>query len=332
MVVQDEVIGVVGGSGFIGSRLVELLRSRHLPVRVIDKQPSTAHPELWQHADIRDREGLLEACRGCTVLYNLAAEHRDDVQPVSLYEEVNVGGTRHLVWVAERLGIERILFTSTVAVYGLRDDVPDETFPTAPFNPYGHTKLAAERVLRAWVKRGRARSLTVLRPTAVFGPGNRGNIYLLLAQITRGRSMVIGDGSNRKSMAYVDNVAGFLAHALAFGPGAHLYNYVDKPDIDMNELVALVGRTLAGREWRALRIPYGPSLLAGRFCDALAQITGRPLALSSVRVRKYAASTRYAAERLAETGFVPQHDLREALAATIRHEFGSPPFHEPVSA
>jgi GlcNAc-P-P-Und epimerase len=330
-------IGVIGGSGFIGTWLVQRLLTRNHAVRIIDIKPSRKHPDLWVAADVRDRDALVAACRGCDVLLNLAAEHRDDVRPLELYHQVNVVGARNTCEIAERLHIDRLVFTSTVAVYGLPEGVADETTATRPFNEYGRTKLEAEQVFRAWARRAPERSLTIVRPTVVFGPGNRGNVYLLLRQIASGRSIVIGDGRNRKSMAYVGNLAEFLVHALGFAPGVHLYNYVDKPDPDMNGLVAVASQTL-GRG-RPVRIPYALGMAAGAVGEWLAPLIGHQIPISRVRVRKYAANTRFAADRIASTGFTPRHSLHDALVATIRHEFtdddraleGVPP-QEPVLA
>jgi nucleoside-diphosphate-sugar epimerase len=323
--VTERRVGVIGGSGFIGSWLVKVLLNQKRSVRIIDKQPSRTHPELWSEADVRHPDSLLEACRGCDVLYNLAAEHRDDVDPVELYRTVNVDGARNTCAAAEALGISKLIFTSTVAVYGFPEGEIDETAPTNPFNEYGRTKLEAERAFLAWAKRSADRSLAIVRPAVAFGPGNRGNVYVLLEHIASGRSIVIGDGRNKKSMAYVANVADFLAHVLDVEEGVHLYNYVDKPDHDMNELVAIANETL-GRG-RALRVPYTLAMAAGMTCDLIGQLSGRQLSISSVRVKKYASSTQFAANRVHETGFRPRHSLHEALVVTIRHEFVDPPPH-----
>ncbi len=87
----------------------------------------------------------------------------------------------------------------------------------------------------------------IVRPTVVFGEQNRGNVYNLLRQIASGKFMMIGDGTNRKSMAYVENVAAFLEYSLGFENGVHIYNYIDKPDFDMNTLVSKVNKAL-GKE------------------------------------------------------------------------------------
>jgi GlcNAc-P-P-Und epimerase len=327
----DRRVGVIGGSGFIGNWLVEVLLNQKYSVRIIDNQPSRVHPELWREADVRDRESLLEACRCRDVLYNLAAEHRDNVDPVELYRTVNVDGALNTCSAAEALGIRKLIFISTVAVYGFPAGEIDETAPMNPFNDYGRSKLDAERAFLAWAGRSADRSLTIVRPTVVFGPGNRGNVYVLLKHIASGRSIVVGDGRNKKSMAYVANVADLLAHALKFEEGVHIYNYVDKPDHDMNDLVALAIETL-GRG-RALRVPYVLAMAAGMACDLVGRLTRRQLSISSVRVRKYASSTQFAADRVLESGFRPRHSLRDALVDTIRQEFvDTPPQAEPALA
>ena len=316
---QTTCVGIIGGSGFIGTWLVEALRSQAYAVRIVDVGPSQRFPELLVRADVRERAALLDACRGCTTLYNLAAEHRDDVRPRERYREVNVQGAENTCAIAQDLGIERIVFTSSVAVYGLPEGEADESAPLRPFNDYGRTKLEAEAVFRRWAEQAPRRSLSIVRPTVVFGPGNRGNVYELLRQIASGRPVMIGDGSNRKSMAYVANVADFLVHALRFGPGVHVHNYVDKPDVDMRGLLDLVNQTLG--KTGALRIPYAAGLAVGMGFDIAAQLTGRSFPINTVRVRKYAANTQFAAERALRSGFKPTYSLHDGLIETIRREF-----------
>ena len=139
------MIAVIGGSGFIGSALVRALRQAGHEVRIIDRAPSQAYPDAWIEADVRDREALHRACRGCDVLYNLAAEHRDDVRPVELYHQVNVVGAQRTCEVAEQLGIERLIFTSTVAVYGMTEGEADETAATRPSTSMAGPSLRPSR-------------------------------------------------------------------------------------------------------------------------------------------------------------------------------------------
>jgi len=127
-----ERVVVVGGSGFIGSRLVADLVSSDLDVKVLDLVDRDDLGAPVAVGDIRDLSRVSEVLEGATTLYHLAAEHRDDVRPESLYWEVNVEGTRNLVRSAEEHGVQRIIFTSSVAVYGVADGVADEETPVNP--------------------------------------------------------------------------------------------------------------------------------------------------------------------------------------------------------
>lgn len=326
------MIAIIGGSGFIGTALVRVLLAQGHAVRIIDTQPSEAFAHAWVRADVRDPQALAAALEGAEVIYSLAAEHRDDVRPRSLYHDVNVRGAAHVVEAAEAHGIQRIVFTSTVAVYGAAEHELDETAPARPFNEYGRTKLKAEQVYRDWAERTADRSLTIVRPTVIFGPGNRGNVYTLLSQFARRRAAIIGNGRNRKSMAYVENVADFLAFSLSFGPGIHIYNYADKPDMDMNELAALAHRTLRPEGTRPPHIPYALALALGLGFDSVAAFTGLTFPVSRVRIRKYCANTQFANARVQASGFQPKHSLRDALLRTMREEFGPSDETAPTAA
>ncbi len=311
---------LVGGSGFIGTRLCRCLIG-HRDVRIVDKVVSTRFPELTKIADVRDPESLRATIGQGSILVNLAAEHRDDVRPRSLYDEVNVGGARNLCRVAEEKEIDTIVFTSSVAVYGFAPPGTDESGAINPFNDYGRTKYEAEQVFLEWQRRQpRRRTLVIVRPTVVFGEGNRGNVYNLFRQISSSRFVMVGKGENRKSMAYVENIAAFLAKCLELEPGVHLYNYVDKPDFDMNSLVALVRKNTGKSSTIRFRLPTWLALGIGKGFDVLSSITKKNLAISYIRVRKFTCDTVFDSSITSEL-FVPPVSLEKAVEKTIAFEF-----------
>ena len=316
-------IVIVGGAGFIGGRLAAALRSAGHGVTIVDVVAPAVDEAGYRRADVGDHDALGAALDGAEVVYNLAAVHRDDVKPVSRYDEVNVGGATNVCGVCRELGIERLIFTSSAAVYGMAaPDTAEERAP-APFDAYGRSKLRAEQVHREWqAEAPERRSLVIVRPTVVFGEGNRGNVYQLVRQIASRRFMMVGSGHNRKSMAYVGNVSAFLVHALRLGSGAHLFNYADKPDFAMKELVDTVVQTLGRPALAGTRIPYTAGYVGGVVCDLVAALTGRPLPISAIRVRKFCSTTTFSAHRLQSTGFKAPTALREALINTIKHELG----------
>ncbi|UCZ56523.1 hypothetical protein LGV61_12455 [Desulfurispirillum indicum] len=145
-------------------------------------------------------------------------------------------------------------------------------------------------------------------------------MYNLLRQIASGKFVMIGDGKNHKSMAYVENVAAFLEHCLGFSSGVHVYNYIDKPDFDMNTLVGIVREKLGKGAGVGPRLPYGIGLAAGYVFDLAARVTGRTFPVSSIRVKKFCATTQFDTS-LGKTGFIPPVALSEGLQRTVSHEF-----------
>jgi nucleoside-diphosphate-sugar epimerase len=162
--------------------------------------------------------------------------------------------------------------------------------------------------------------LTIVRPVVVFGERNRGNVYNLVDAIHSRRFFMVGAGRNRKSMAYVENVAGFLDWAAEQPPGFSVFNYADKPDLTTGELVDIVARSL-GRPVPAMRLPYAIGLAGGAFLDLVARATGRRFPISAIRIRKFCSDTVVDAARAHAAGFVPSVALSEGLRRMIAHEF-----------
>ena len=312
------VVVVVGGSGFIGTRLCARLQAAARPFAIIDRSVSSAYPNESCVAELGST-ALGEAVAPRAAIVNLAAEHRDDVRPTSRYEEANVGGARHVCTAAERNHVPMIVFSSSVAVYGDPSANTDEHTSPKPTGPYGRSKLAAESVYRQWQAKDPAnRSLVLVRPAPVFGEGGRGNANRLLSQLASSRFALVGAGRNIKSLAYVENVAAFLEFALSFTPGVHVYNYVDKPDLAVRELIALV-RAEAGKTPRVpMRVPYAAAYLAGGLFDVVRFLSRRRFSISAQRVRNFATASQFGTA-VGETGFVPPVSLRDGLAATVRH-------------
>ena len=313
-------IAITGGAGFIGTELAKLLKKDGHALTLIDIRKSDVFPEDSKIADVTDYVALTTALQGVDAIYHLAAEHRDDVRPIQRYYDVNVGGAKNVVAVAKAHNIQTIIFSSSVALYGLgekesrEDDAPD------PFNDYGRSKWEAEHVFNAWTAENAARTLVTVRLVATFGAGNRGNIYNLLAQIAGGKFVMVGNGKNKKSIAYVGNVAAFLKECLKFPKGAHLYNYADKPDLSMEELVR-AARDALGYAGMGARLPYLAGMAGGLTFDVAAKLTGKNFPISAIRVKKFCANTIVNADKVGRLEFERPYTLEEGLKIMIDAEF-----------
>ena len=313
---------LIGGSGFIGTRLATRLLSRARgELAILDKVISLAFPLHSKIIDIRNLIDLNNDVSENSCIINLAAEHRDDVHPINLYDQVNVDGARNVCDFARSKGVNKIIFTSSVAVYGFAPLGTNESGAIAPFNDYGRTKWEAEQVYKQWqAEDPENRTLVIIRPTVVFGERNRGNVFNLLRQIASGKFLMVGDGLNRKSMAYVENVAAFIEYSLNFKPGVHIFNYIDKPDLTMNALVVHVNNLLGRTPEIKFRLPFFLGLLIGSGFDLVAKIIGRKFPISAIRVKKFCVNSVYESA-VDSTGFTPPVPLMEAIEKTVRFEF-----------
>jgi len=310
---------ITGGSGFVGTRLLDILLEENYHVTNFDKADSNFYPDLTTVGNICDYEKLFESVEDESTIIHLAAEHRDDVKPINLYDLVNIEGTRNICRVAREKNIKKIIFTSSVAVYGFCDSNTGEDGAINPFNDYGRTKAEAEKILIDWSNESPSRSLIIIRPTVIFGERNRGNVFNLLNQINSGRFVMVGSGSNKKSMAYVGNVAAFIKEKMKAEGGLFIHNYIDKPDFDMNTLVTETKRILKKRNL-PIRIPYHLGLFLGIFFDIISLIFRKPLPISSIRVKKFCSESTFSSN-VVNTDFLPPNNLKDALENTINYEF-----------
>jgi nucleoside-diphosphate-sugar epimerase len=308
---------VIGGSGFVGSFLLKRIENK---IVNLDKNPSPFFNKKTVIGDIR-RVDEIKIPNGTNTVVLLAAEHRDDVSPTSLYYDVNVQGTKNVLQAMDNAGVKNIIFTSSVAIYGLNKSNPDENYPEDPFNHYGKSKWQAELAIKEWYDNdSKGKSITIIRPTVIFGERNRGNVYNLLKQISTGKFMMIGKGQNKKSMAYVGNIVAFIKDRLEKNElGYHVFNYVDKPDFNMVELVSVVENKMK-LDLPKIQIPIWLGMLFGYGFDFLALISRRKLSVSSVRIKKFCATTQFDASKTHKI-FKSPFTLEEGINRTLEHEF-----------
>jgi len=315
------MITLIGGSGFVGTRLASILTD--LDFKIVDKAQSSFFPEKTIISDVRNQSDLDKELKAQDIVVLLAAEHKDDVTPISLYYDVNVQGAKNVLEAMDKNGVKNILFMSSVAIYGLNKNNPDESHPADPFNHYGKSKWETEGVLREWYNKDpENRCLTILRPTVIYGERNRGNVFNLLKEIASGHFLMVGNGKNIKSMAYVGNVVALLKYCMDTNkPGSYrLFNYVDKPDMNMNDLVMQVEKSL-DKKLPPIHFPYWMGFCGGLCFDLISFVTGKKLTISSVRVKKFCATTQFDATAVHNSGFMPPFTMSEGLHNTLHYEF-----------
>lgn len=311
---------VTGGSGFLGRYFHRALLDAGHSLTILDLvapgwDPETARVVL---GDIRDPRAVREALRGAEAILHLAAAHHDFGIAPETYFSVNEEGARVLCAVAEEQDVRSICFFSTVAVYGATPEPRHEDADTRPVSPYGQSKLAAEGVFKVWADSRVGRRCLVIRPTVVFGPRNFANMYSLVRQVDSGFFFRVAGGENIKSLSYVENIvpaALYLWRRPAAAP-FEVYNYVDKPDLKIRSLLARIYHSL-GRRMPQWSVPEPIAVAASWPFDLAAKLTGRHLAISTARIRKMCAQTRFEADKVRQAGFEPPVPLLEGIERTV---------------
>jgi GlcNAc-P-P-Und epimerase len=309
---------IIGGSGFVGSRLISNVNKSDF--YNLDKNLSPFHSDITIRGDIRNKNQI-KIPEGTSSVVLLAAEHRDDVAPTSLYYDVNVQGTKNVLEAMDNSGIKNLIFTSSVAIYGLNKNNPNEKHIQDPFNHYGKSKWKAELAIQEWYKNDpKNKSVTIIRPTVIFGERNRGNVYNLLKQISSGKFIMIGKGVNKKSMAYVGNIVALIKCKLETSKeGYHVFNYADKRDYSMNELTEFIEEKM-NIKIPKLKIPYWFGMLGGYGFDLISILFNKKFTFSSVRIKKFCSTTQFNASKI-HNNFNAPYTLREGLDKTLEYEF-----------
>ena len=308
---------VTGGTGFVGSHVVEVLRERGHAVACLVRDPRKARqvlgkpiPDLVQ-GDLADTGALVRGCTGADAVVHLAgltaARSRSELFGV------NANGTRALAEVACAAAAGRFVYVSSLAAAGpVANGVePNGNDAAHPVSDYGRSKLAGEDPVRrlplAW---------TILRPPAVYGPRDREFLRLFRAA-RRGVSLVLGDGSQRLSVVFAGDLAGAIVRCLETVPPNGIY-YPTHPEVTTaRALVAEIAAALQVRV-RVVRIPRALVRPMLRITGGVARVAGRATLLSSDKANEIlaAAWTCSPAQLEARTGWRASTPLADGLRRT----------------
>ena len=239
------VILVTGGSGFIGSHIVEKLVQKGYDVRIFDKRKPDREDVEWYKGDLLDEKDVLDACRDVEAIYHLAAEADVDVALLhpELCLQVNEIGTLNLLKAATAKEANNVILASTTWVYGRTEGVVDESTPIPPpDNLYTKTKIGQEHLVITWQKHY-VLPYTILRYAIPYGPRMRSNMAVatFVNKVTRKEPITIfGDGTQGRCFIYVEDLAEGNVAALSKTARNQTINLAGAEFITINELVDIL--------------------------------------------------------------------------------------------
>ncbi len=322
---------VTGGSGLVGSHVIEALRSRGEEVRALVRASSlTAVERLGAEAavgDVTDRAAWRAASRGIRGIVHAAALVAQRA-PLDRFVAINVGGTRLAIETARASGTP-LVHISSVAVYGrigshgpqtgkVREDFSFQPLPEYDF--YARTKRMAETVLAEEAARGEL-AAAVIRPNVIYGEHDRLFSPRVVRFLRFGIAPRIGAGTNRLSCVYAGNVAAAVVAALdAARPGVRAYNTTNDGDLTQREFIDTFAAAL-GRSVLHLRVPISVAALGVELWARWQRLLHADAyaGLGRAAVHFLVGENPYDSGRArAELGWRPAVEPREAIHRTVR--------------
>jgi dihydroflavonol-4-reductase len=315
---------VTGATGFTGGQLARALRQRGHRVRALVRPRSLTKAKPLESlgidiapGDLTDPASLLPAASGIDVVYHVAATYREAGQPPSVYTEINVDGTRHILEAARAARVRRVVHCSTAGVHGHIERPPaNEDAPLAPGDQYQRTKLEGEQIARSYSGRD-GLEVAIARPVGIYGPDDT-RFVKLFRGIARGHFPMIGSGTAFYHLTYIDDVVEGLrlcGETPAAAGGTYLIAGPQYTTIV--DLVAAIARAVNVDPPR-FHWPLWPIWIAGAICEAFCVPLRIEPPLYRRRVDFYRKSRAFDISRARkELGFDPRVDLEAGIRRTI---------------
>lgn len=269
-------------------------------------------PAVFDFASL-DEEQALKLCDGCSTVIHSAGLVHQATAPAELYEQYNVKATQLISNAARQCGVKQFIFISSSSVYGNRaTNMIAENDPLQGDTPYAASKLKAEEHLK---QNPPAASTVVLRPSLVFGEGDRGNMINLIRQILSGKYFIVGEGSARKSLIYSADLARALDLLIsAPPPGYSVFNIANPEPVSVRNLSEQI-LAAAGHVERLFSLPPWMVTVAAGAANA---ILGNRSPLSADRLDKLTRENSVSvASFISKFNFSPEFELRDALSREI---------------
>lgn len=317
-------IFITGSNGFVGSQLMRELEHKGHEVIGIDisdqcnatKHESTLSGDIREKADLDRVFSTFSAQHGSgidLIIHCAAAKHDFGIKREEYFSH-NELGTKVLLDFATQHKINKLVYLSTVSVFGHPKGRSDEETSYNPDHPYGESKLAGELLCIEWQKQDHARELIVLRPTVIYGPHNFANVYNLIDMLHRRPILTIGNGDHIKSIVSLNTILGMIDFSLSLlKPGFQHFNCVDEPYISLRELMLLVAAN-PGFKMPKFTIPLGLAIGIGMIFDVPAKLFSIDLPINSDRMRKFATATYFCATKIRKAGYVQTQSIEDSVS------------------
>jgi nucleoside-diphosphate-sugar epimerase len=265
--------------------------------------------------DLTDRASVDNAVHGVGTVYHIAALYRQEGVPKRAFEEVNVGGTRHLLEASKREKVGRFVHCSTVGVQGeIKNPPATEEHPYAPGDHYQDSKMEGEKLALRFAAEGLP--VVIFRPVGIYGPGDT-RFLKLFRFVKNGKFKMLGSGRVLYHMTYIDDlVDGIVLTGTVSGIEGQIFTLGGARYTTLSELVDTIARVL-GVQLSRMRYPVWPLWMAGALCEVLCRPFGIEPPIYRRRVDFFLKDRAFDISKARRVlGYAPKVDLRTGIERT----------------
>jgi nucleoside-diphosphate-sugar epimerase len=313
---------VTGGTGFTGKALVKRLLDQGHEVTALDYKEGLKTQELrdWGArvviGSVTDKDVVRHAMDGAQVVHHLAAAFRETDVPQSFYDQVNVGGTKNVLEAAFDQKVRKLIYCSTCGVHGNIDHPPGgEDAPIQPADYYQRTKYQAEPIVLDFFRRGL--KATILRPAAIYGPGDPERFMMIFRRVAKGTFPMFGNGKTLYHPLYIDNLVDAFLLAMEEGKGdGEAYLIADSEYLEIEQLVKKAAAAL-GVPVKVPHYPVWPVVAAGHVVEKACKPFGIKPPIFPRRVDWYRQNRAFKIDKAKrDLGYEPKVGIDEGLRRT----------------
>ena len=311
---------ITGSSGFVGSALMPYLENLGHEVYGIDRDKNSIYPihNNTVVEDIFTINTIKEFKQPFDLIIHCAAAKSDFGVSKQEYYRDNEEVTNILIDFAESRGVKKIVYYSTVSVYGHQKEACDEDGDILSNTVYGDSKLAGEKIIEKWLKKDENNKAIFLRPSVIYGTNNYANMYNLIDRLYGSPLFMVGNGKHVKSMVALNNLLDMTLFAIetGFKNKLDVYNCLDKPYCTVNELMEIIA-DIDGFKMPMINIPIWLAYILATPFEIVSKLTGKDLKVNWNRLNKFNTSTDYLAERIREKGYKQKYSTKEEITKMV---------------
>ncbi len=317
---------IFGGSGFIGTHLIHLLKAE-----CVNEEDHIYDLDIVMPGEEGVVPGIVEKNEGVEyirldvrkpidfsfdptekdIIFNLAAVHRTPGHQDHEYFETNIKGAENVIAFAEKHGIKKILFTSSIAPYGAAEELKKESTLPTPNTPYGISKLVAEKIHQNWQVQDKDRELTILRPGIVYGKGEHGNMTRLYKGIKGHYYFYAGRKDTVKASIYVKELVQFMKYRMIDNSfcGTDVINCTFEPAYTIEQICKAMKKATGLKG----KIPMVNGKLLMGAAKIIGPLGGKKVGIHPDRVKKLMVSTNISGEKLNKMDYKFHYTLLESF-------------------